>query len=907
MLRDLLSEISYRLRALFRRSVAERELDDELRFHLEREAERYRQAGVAPEEATRLARIAFGGVEQVKEASRDVRGLQLFEQLSRDLAHSLRLVRKQPGFAGIVVLSLALGLGATIAVFNLTYNILFAPLAVSHPEQLIALERLVEDGSAETFTWGEYRALKDAPGVGTLVAARTASAISIAADQAPAYVNMYFVEGSFFPLLGIRPRAGRLLNPNDDAAQAPVAVISETFAARLFGVDSPAVGRTIAIRGAPFTVVGVTARSFRGLDFPGEFTAAIPLGAVPLLAQAGSGRDDHGVRYGLTDDRRSDAQAFIIIGRRVVPAEATRTALAQAFERCCARQLAGSHERLRVIDIRTGIPAGKNDFRGGARTILAILLAGMGLVLVVVCCNIASLLLVRASARQREIAVRLALGASRTRLVSQLILENLPLAGLGGLLGLLVAGWTTAGFARTLPSDWEGVTELFRFSAGPAVLVFTAAATLVCGIAFAVYPALRGTRQFLAQALRLDARASRTRGQGRVARGTVVGQIAFTVVLVTAASLLAATLGNLARVDGGFATDHLLLASVETRSTRYEQAGMTPLSDEILSRVRGVAGVRAAAMATQAPFFGGTNSWVAMEVPGYAVPAGKPLEVPLIASVPGYFAAMGIRLLSGRDFTAGDGAGGAPVVIVNAALMNRYFGGRNPVGRSIGVSLRGPQLSPARIVGVVGDAKYRDLRSGAEPLLYSPVAQTGETWNLLQLVVRTSGDPPQVARSVLRAVDSAAPGIQIRRVRDMQSQLDTATTVERLAARLALFVSVLALVLSAVGLYGVVSYSVARRTSEIGVRLALGARARGVLWLIAKETVVLVGIGVMLGVPLSFAASGAIGAQLFGVSAHDPFASAVAVLLLTTVGLLASVVPAGRATRIDPKIALTAD
>jgi putative ABC transport system permease protein len=908
MLRDLLSDVRYRIRALFRRAETERDLDDELRFHLEHQAARYMSDGVAPGEAMRRARITLGGVDQVKEQSRDVRGVRFLEQLVRDLLQSLRLIRKQPGFAALVVLSLALGLGATTAVFNLTYNVLFAPLAVVHPEQLITLERVGDDGSGDTFTWAEYSALREAPGVGTLVAARSASAISIGAGEAPAYVNMYFVEGSFFPMLGIRPRQGRLIGPGDDAGQAAVAVISERFAGHLFGAGAPAVGRTITIRGTPFTVIGVTPRSFRGLDFPGDFTAAIPLGAVPLLAQGGAGRDDHGVRYGLEDDRRGDARAFVIVGRREGKAEPARSALALAFERCCANVRAGVHERLNVIDIRNGIPAGKNDFRGGARIILASLLAGMALVLVVVCCNITSLLLVRASARQREIAVRLALGASRRRLVGQLVIESLPLAALGGAMGLVVAAWITAVFAHSLPADWaDYLSEVFRFRSGPAVLGFAVTTTVACGLAFAVYPALRATRQYLAQSLRLDARASRTRGQSTVARGAVVGQIAFTVVLVTAASLLAATLRNLARVDGGFATDHMLLVGIETRSTPFERGGVGPISADVMSRVRAVPAVRAAGMATKVPIFGGSNTSLEIEVPGVAASGDKLPSVPMVASTPGHLATVGIRLIGGRDFTAADVAGAEPVVIVNAALVHRYFEDRDPVGRTIGIALLSDRPTPARIVGIAGDAKYSDMRSPAGPLLYAPLAQSGGPWVNMVLVVRSEGDPTGTARAVTRAIDAAAPGIQIRRVRDMRTQLADVMVVERVAARLAMFVSVMALLLSAVGLYGVVSYSVARRTSEIGVRLALGARARAVLWLVAKETLVLVVVGVVLGLPLAFAANGVIGAQLFGVSARDPAAAAVSIVLLGVVGVLASVVPAGRAARIHPRIALNAD
>lgn len=905
MLRDLWSDLRYRLRAIFRKDAVEQELDDELRFHVDHEAERLTRDGIPAAEARRQAAIAFGRVEQMKEATRDARGTRFFEHAVRDLAHALRLATKQPGFAIIVVLSLALGLGTANAAFNLTYNVLFAPLALPHPEELAVLGRDDQGERDIAFSWNEYLALRATPGVGTLVATRGASAINIAAGANKAHINMYFVEGAFFSTLGVQPLRGRLLTPDDDDRRVPAAVISEALAEQLFPGDTAVLGRTVSIREVPFTVVGVTAKSFRGITFPGGFSAAIPLATVAMLGQQlGAGHDNRGKPYGIGDDRRGDEPIYNIVARLGVDPEAARAALAITFPRCCALDSAGARQRLEVIGIRNGL-SGKGDFRKEARVVFAMLLSGIALILVVVCCNIASLLLVRASVRQREIAVRLSLGASRARLISQLVLESFPLALVGGALGLVVAAWCTSALVRSLPSDFSDVSDFVRFQYGPATLGFTLAVTVACAIGFTVYPAMRATRQQLAQALRLDARASRSQKQGNVARGAVVGQIAFTLVLVTSASLLAVSLGNLARVNGGFTTENIALAAIESRGTRYEQEGIAPVYRQILQNVSAVPGVQAAAIASMVPLYGGSNQWLEMELPGQPRTADGGPWIRIVNMTPGYLAAIGITLLAGRDFTELDGPRGEPVAIATEGFARKYVGGGDPrdaLGRSF--ALREDRVS-TRIVGIAADAMYQDLKSEPEPMLYIPLKQSAGPTGAL--VVHTNAGTSSVMRPIVSAIDAAAPGITVRRVRDMRSQREDVMTVERLAARLALFVSAMALVLSAVGLYGVVGYSVARRTSEIGVRLALGARARAVLWLVAKETVALVAIGVGVGLPLSFAANGAMGSQLFGVGAHDPFAAIVSIALLATVGIVASMVPARRAARVDPKIALNAD
>jgi predicted permease len=523
--------------------------------------------------------------------------------------------------------------------------------------------------------------------------------------------------------------------------------------------------------------------------------------------------------------------------------------------------------------------------------------------------------------------VRLALGGSRTRLVSQLVVESVPAAFLGVTGGLAVAYAVTTLFVRGLPPGialLSDMASLLAFRPEPAVLGFAALLTLVCVVGFSLLPAFRATDQPLAPSLRQDSRSSRTKGQGAVARGVVVAQVAVTVVLVTAASLFAVTLGNVSRVDGGFAVDHMLVLRLESRSTRYEQAGLVPILPELLRRVRAVPGVKAAAAATQVPLFGGSMRPTEVRVPGYteaAAPSGAGMPgmsgmfgalsnpgAMLIATDPGYFDAAGIRLVSGRDFADADAAGTGPVAIVSIAFQRHYFSGRDALGQTFGVRLGGDSaFTNVRVVGVARDAKYGSLRETPLSYFYVPLAQVPGPWRQSPLVIRTEGDPMRLARAVSQAIDAAAPGLNALGAQDMQSIRNGTLASERLAARLAAFVSLIALLLSAVGLYGVIAYSVSRRTSEIGIRLALGAPTQAVLWLIGKETTLLVGVGLLIGLPLSFAGSAAIHALLYGVGRFDPLALVVPVVLLGTAGLLASVPPARRAVGIDAKVALSAE
>jgi predicted permease len=904
---EWLSDLAYRVRRLVNRRAAEDEMAGEMASHIEFETERLVREGVSPDDARRRAIIAFGGVAQVKESARDAWGTHSVDVLRRDIGHALRLATRQPVFSSVVVLSLALGLAATMTVVNLAYNVLWAPLDLPRPNEIVSLTRWTSDGRDVVFRWQEIESLRAAPGA-AVTAWRGASAVAFRIGEHRESVNLDFVAGNYFRVLEARAKAGRLITEQDDATAAPVVVVSPLFAGQLFPGDSQVVGRVVDIRGTAFTIIGVTDDSFGGVKYPAIFTAAIPLGSVSLLGVNGVGRDNRGQPYGRGDDRLTELRLFQAVGRMDPGVPSAQAALRSSFARCCAG--AGPDSAwLQVVDASRGVPGGKGDIRQDVRGTLTMVLGGVALLLVVVCCNVAGLLLVRSSARTREMAVRLSLGASRRRLVWQLVAEAIPSGLVAGAAGLLLAAWFTSGFSATLPSDWVDIAPMFDFRARPLILAVAAVLTGFCTIGFSVYPALRATGLAPAATLRVDSRASRTRGQGAVARGVVITQVALTVVLVVSAALLSATLGNIARFDVGLAADRTLLVSLETRSTPYEASGFLPVADDVSRAVESVPGVRASTLATLVPLHGGSNYETALSISGLTPRPGDEVTARLVIARAGYFATSGLRITSGREFTAGGPAAGEVDVVVNEAFVRRYFPDRNPVGQQIGVAMSNDidRMIPAVIVGVSANAVYVSPKEDAQPYVYAPLHRTNAMWRSIALVVRTSGPPMAVAPAVLSAIERATPGMTARRVRDAETQIAYSTTAERLTSRLAVFVSALTLALAAIGLYGIVAYGVSRRVSEIGVRLALGARPASIVWLVTRETAWMVIGGIALGVGLSYGATGAMRSQFYGVDAHSPLAWLGAALVLILTALAASALPAGRATRVDPRVALQAD
>jgi predicted permease len=550
------------------------------------------------------------------------------------------------------------------------------------------------------------------------------------------------------------------------------------------------------------------------------------------------------------------------------------------------------------------VPFGKNDFRDDYRLVLWSLMGAVLLVLLIACSNVGNLLLARGAARERELAVRLSLGASRPRIVRQLLAESALLAALGAALGIALAAWGTTLLIQKLPTGVGDATGLVEFHPKGAILWFTLGVGVLSVLAFGLGPALRATRGDLISPLRERASGGRSSTTRVVDRLLVVGQVAVTLVLVCGAGLLVATVHNLRSIDPGFASNNLVAVSVETRGTQYERGGIVPIHQDLLDRVRVVPGVRSAAMSTRVPAIGGRNASFNYHVVGRST--GDSAEVWLTVITPGYFATTGTRLLGGRDFSSGDTPAGQRVAIVNAAFVRRHFAsGDSPIGAQVQLDgLNGGET--VTLVGVAQDMRQGDRRSPQAPSIYVPAVQAGN-WPFFLVVMRTAGEPHAVAASVLRALGPYARTLHLTGAQTMDEAYDEVVLRERLAASLASTSALLALGLAMVGLSGLIGFAVVRRTREIGVRMALGARRSGIVWMVLRGALATVGFGVAIGGPLAVAGGHVLSSLLYGVGATDLATIVGAMLGLAMTGILASALPAWRASRVDPVISLRAD
>jgi putative ABC transport system permease protein len=880
----MLHALAARLRALVFRTATDADLAEELRDHLERETARNLERGMSPAVARDAARRAMGNLTAHAELAREAWGWGWLEHLVQDVRYGVRALRKSPAFTIVAALSLALGIGANAAIFGVIYAVLLEPLPLPHPERLAVAGRARPTDSDASFGAAELEALRTAPGIVELTGTRDADNTPIEIGDQRDFVSLDLVDGTYFATTGLTVRYGRAITRDDVDGRNPVVVVAERAAERWFGAAAEAVGKTIAVHGVPFTIVGVAPRAFRGLDYPGYFTLAAPITLTRTL--------------GLPDYERRAQPSFGLVVRLAdgVSLAQGRLALDAVFQRCCVGR---TPERLVLEDMRRGIGGGKDDFRGDYANVLYVLMAFVAVVLVMACANVANLLLVRSAARAREIAVRLALGASRGRLLRQLLTESALLGAVGGLAGLLVSAWGTGVLRRAIPAQMSEIAAILDWRVKPALLAFTAVVSGLCVVLFGAVPALRATRVAPMATLKAGGRA--VGSDSRLGRGIVMLQMALALLLVSASALLVATLRNLASVDGGFATSNVAAVAIETRGTPYQRTGIVPLHDELLRRVRAVPGVERAGMTTYAPLFGGRNAMVRIAGRDGTSDSERMM---LSAVTPGYFAAMGIRLLSGRDVAAGDGASAEPVAVVSASVAKLIAGDASPIGASI--RLRADSVRTVRVVGVVGDVKLVDLRGPARPVIYVPLLQAGD-WPFLELAVQSPVLSPALFRQVGAAIEASAPGVRIRVMSEMREAVSRSMLRERLAAGLAGTFGVLALTLAAVGVYGVIAYGVARRTGEIGVRMALGATSGSVIRLVARGSLRLVAVGLVAGAPLTYAAGRALRSQLFGVGATDPLVLGAAVGVLVLVAAAATAIPARRAARIDPLIALRQD
>jgi predicted permease len=872
----LLSEARERLRALLFRGRAERELAEELRFHVDMETEANVRRGMTPAEARRRALIAFGGVERFKDEVRDLRGFGPLEDLVKDA----RLVlRRAPGFAALTAVILALGIGATTTVFTLVSALLLRPLPYDGGDRIVLVTEAKKDRAGESGTTS-YVAYDD-----WRRAARSFEALAVVDDWTPALTGAgeperlrgAMVTAGVFDVLRIAPHIGRRMLPSDNVDGGERAAwLSYGLWRRRFGGNPDVLGRPIVLNGYPRTIVGVLPRDFRG---PAELDAEI-----------------WGNNYRDSSDAR-DSRYLRVLGRLKsdVPLDAARAemrAISARDEEADPKANGGYTAVITPL---------RDELVGAARAPLALLSGGAALVLLVACANLSGLLLSRGIARAREMAVRAALGAGRGRLIRQLLTESLVLAVCGAAVGLALA----AGATRILVGTGPEVLRAGPVNLDGRVLAFTAGLTVLTALLVGLAPALRAARPDLVVALKGGGRGASAPGTAaRIRRTLVVVQLALALALLTGAGLLLKSFARLQQVDPGIRPHGVLTAAVVLPSARYPEESTTPFYERLLDRIRALPGIRAAAASSIVPF--GTNfDRIGVEVEGRPSGSSDDLaEGDRYIVSPGFFAAMGVPLKQGRSFTERDRHDAALVAVVDEEFARRTFPGESPVGKRLKLPMRD---SLATIVGVAGHVKHYGLDATSPGQIYMPVAQY--PWRYMVLVVRAeeTTDPLALVPSVRAAVHALDPGLPLDDVATMGQLMAGRTAVRRFIAALLGWFAGVAAVMATIGLYGTMAYAVEARRAEIGIRIALGAEPRRVRQMVVRQGLGLAAAGVALGITAAAVGGRLMRGLLFGVSGTDPSVLGGVAAGILIVGLAASWVPAQRAARIDPIESLRAD
>ncbi len=898
--------ILQRLRGLFRRRSIESEMNEELRGHLDALTERNLAAGLSPEDARNAALRAFGGVAQIEERARDERRSAWGEQVWQDLRYAARALRRTPGFTAISIVILALGIGANTAVFTFIDRAMLRKLPVNNPDQLVIVTK--PDARAprtnESFSFPAYAQLRDRTqtlaGLAAFRGAIRTMAITGPGGGEAGLIQTQDVTGNFFSVLGVAAVVGRTLSPSDDAPDnpQPVVVLSHALWQQRFGSSPDAIGKTIVLDDVSFTIVGVASRRFLSPSLGGGPDLWLPLQMVQRLEPRADRR-----RF-----QNDESQWLFVIGRLKprVDREAARAELDVIFQNALTG-FGWSDAQRKFLGGRIELQPGAFGYdRLGPETkpLLTLLFGLVGLVLLLACANVAGLLFARAAVRQRELAVRSALGASRGRLVRQLLVESLLLAVAGGLLGVLFAQWGTHILAAQFP----------RFDLNPdvPVLLFTAVVSVVAGIAIGLSPAVRLSRIDLVSALKAQAIGG---SRPRLNQVLVAGQIALSVCLLAVAGLCVRTLQNLRGVDLGFNGKGLLVFIVEF-GNYYDAAYRANFFQEVQAAgLDSLPGVISATTADGYMFFGDTpNDGKAFNVEGEVSARGATMLAQPTLVGPGYFETFGLPLIRGRDFgpsavsPAGASSGRSPgaVVVINDMMARALFGDRDPLGRVIRFVEPALRWPPFEIVGVAADSKYGSLREKNAFRVYLPYWHM-PTRQRMWFQLRTTGDPQALAPRIRQIIQRVDPKARVLDPRTMDDMVEGSLAPERTIAQAASFFSVLALALACMGLYGLLAYSVTQRTREIGVRMALGADRRNVLGLVVGHGLRLALCGCVVGLVGAVAFGRLLANRLYEVSAADPLTILATTGLLLSIALLACWLPARRATKVDPMVALRAE
>jgi predicted permease len=898
--------LSAGLHGLFRKRKAEQELDEELRDYLDRSTAEKMRSGMIREEAMRRARLEMGGVEAVKESVRAASWETRIETLWTDLRFGARLLRFNPVFAGAAILSLALGIGANTAIFQLLDAVRLRTLPVKNPQEIARVvfdRRGSRSGNFSTrypdFTYSMWQQIRDKQQGFSSVYAWAPVQFNVSPAGEVHNVQGLFVSDEFFETLGLKPALGRLLSTADDqpSCASAGAVLSYSYWQQEYGGRRDVVDGKITINRHPVPIIGVGEREFYGVEVGRNFDVALPVCAEPLI-------------NGENSQLKSGIGWWLSVMGRLKPdwtverASAQLRAVSQSiFEAAMPPEYNASNAKSLLAAKLVAIPGGSgvSDLRESYAQPLSLLLALAGLVLLIASANLANLLLARANAREKEMAMRMAVGAGRVRLIRQLLVESLLLAGIGAVLGallardlsqVLVASMSTvqAPLFVALRTDWR-------------VLGFTSALAIFTCVLFGLAPALRATSVSPGLALKEGGRGA-TQGRSRfgLRRVLVVSQIALSLMLLVGALLFARSLKNLATLDPGFRRDGILVVDIDFSARKLGTEARRAFSDELLRRVRGIAGVDAAATAAVVPLSG--------DGIGHDILAGAtgdaPEDVPVAAFnyvSPGYFETLQTPFLAGHDFDEHDRVGSPNVAIVNQAFVDKFAQGKNPLEFKFRVRRLMKTSAPYQIIGVVKDTKYTDLRENREVIVYSPQAQNEEASNDAQILLRSNAPLAGILSAVKGTAIQADPDADIT-FYNLHRMIEDGLLRDRLMARLSGFFGMLAVLLAVIGLYGVISYMVARRRNEIGIRMSLGADRRSIISLVLRESVLLLSIGLIIGVALALAVSSAASALLFGLKSHDAATLIIATVSLAAIGLAASYLPALRAANLDPMDAL---
>ncbi len=881
---------SARLHGLFRREEVLGDIDEEMRSHLEMQVEANVERGMPPAEARRAALRSFGNFDSLRERAYDVRGGGVIETFLQDVRYALRMLAKRPGFTAVAALTLALGVGANTAIFSVVEAVLLRALPYRHAGRLVVVweHYRPEGGKPNTVNPANFLDWRDQAKSFDQMAAFYDLRANLTGVGEPEEVPLQAATPNFFTLLGAGAAVGRTFTPEDAKGEpAQVAVLSHGLWQRRFGRSSGVIGRVVKLNGNDYTVIGVMPPGFKWF-----IKESSRNGRPPELWVPREFSEQH-------RDRNASGRFMQAVGRLAPGVSRQR---AQAEMDTIAARLEEQHASHNKGWGVTLVPL-RDQLAGELKPAILVLLGAVGFVLLIACVNVANLLLARAAGRHKEIAIRSAMGAGRRRIVRQLLTESLLLALLGGALGLLLSRWCVEALIALSPTSLIGVGEV---GLNLPVLAFTLAVSLLTGVAFGLVPALEVSRVDFGESLKETSRGNAGSPRGRRLRDAlVVAEVGLALVLLVGAGLMMRSFLRLQAVHPGFDAANLLTLRVLLPPVKYpDDAKVVDFYRQAVAGFKSLPGVRSASAVSALPF-ADPGAATDFTIEGRPAPApGETLYTDVRVVDEAYFRTMNIPVVAGRTFLVQEAVEDRKVAVVNEEMVRRFFPGENPVGKRISVGMW-DEPHPTEIIGVVGDARYSKLESELRPMVYFTPPQL--VYRSMTLILRTGGDPEGLvaaARREILAIDKDQP---VADVRTMESWLAESVARTRFGTLLLGAFAGLALILAAAGIYGVMSYSVAQRRNEIGVRMALGSQARDVLRLVLGQGLALVLVGVACGVLGALALTRVMASLLYGVSATDPLTFAALALLLTVISMLACYLPARRAARVDPLTALRYD